>query len=392
MLNYSFSTVLMAFLASNLLLVFITLCFCNAKIMANAGYKLLALFILFTILRFILPFELPFCTTLYMPRWLSSLVASIRHRDTGIILMNHMVSLWNIFELIWGIGILILLLRYIIRYLKTTHEIILYRKDVTRQTPYLSLLQQICDEKGKPNRFRVYTLPIVKTPRLYGILHPWILLPEGQNYTETELYYILSHEAAHHFHHDLLTKTIIKIITIFYWWNPFCPLLNKQASMILEMHVDDSLVASDSRIAKDYMRTLIALSERLAEDHSIPQIYTMSLFPEKTGATEKRFNMMTADASKRNKLLNITFSLITVFVLVFSYSFIFEAVYVVPEASDPLFEGVSEYALDNGDGTYNIYLGSVHMKTVNSLANYPYAVVIHDISELPDEVLIIPTQ
>lgn len=60
MVHYSFSTILMTFIASNLIIVLITVCFRCEKILLSIGYKLAAVFLVLTVLRVLFPFELPF--------------------------------------------------------------------------------------------------------------------------------------------------------------------------------------------------------------------------------------------------------------------------------------------------------------------------------------------
>ncbi len=68
MLYYSFSTVLMTILASNFLIILISLCFQNDKLMVTIGYKLLAVFAIFTLLRLLLPFEFPFSNNIILQK------------------------------------------------------------------------------------------------------------------------------------------------------------------------------------------------------------------------------------------------------------------------------------------------------------------------------------
>ena len=52
--TFDISTVYMAILTTNLLLMIISVIICNKKILINAGYKLIAIFLILTAIRYIL--------------------------------------------------------------------------------------------------------------------------------------------------------------------------------------------------------------------------------------------------------------------------------------------------------------------------------------------------
>lgn len=80
MIHFSFSSVLMTFLVSNLLLVVISLLFRNENILAKLGFRLTAIFCIITLIRLLLPLELPFTKTVILPKALSEVLFAIRHR------------------------------------------------------------------------------------------------------------------------------------------------------------------------------------------------------------------------------------------------------------------------------------------------------------------------
>ena len=60
MIHFSLSSVLMTVLVSNLLLVLISLLFRNEDVLAKIGFRLTAIFCIITLIRLVLPLELPF--------------------------------------------------------------------------------------------------------------------------------------------------------------------------------------------------------------------------------------------------------------------------------------------------------------------------------------------
>jgi len=82
-MNYSFATVLMTILASNLVIILITLCFRFEKLLLTIGYRLLAVFLVLTLVRFVFPFELPFAKSIYLAEPISSVIFFLRQPLIG---------------------------------------------------------------------------------------------------------------------------------------------------------------------------------------------------------------------------------------------------------------------------------------------------------------------
>ena len=74
MIHFSLSSVLMTVLVSNLLLVLISLLFRNEDVLAKIGFRLTAIFCIITLIRLVLPLELPFAKTVILPKVLSDVL------------------------------------------------------------------------------------------------------------------------------------------------------------------------------------------------------------------------------------------------------------------------------------------------------------------------------
>ena len=79
MIQFSFSSVLMTVLTSNLLLILVALFFRNEKTLARVGYRLTAVYCAVTLIRLLFPCELPFTKTVVLPSGISNLFALLRH-------------------------------------------------------------------------------------------------------------------------------------------------------------------------------------------------------------------------------------------------------------------------------------------------------------------------
>lgn len=383
MLHYSFSTVYMAVLTSNLILILITILFRNHKMMINVGYKLLSLFVALTALRFVLPFEFPFTNTVFLKEFETLSMAITSVRKSFIPLGTHTFSLWDIFEMIWIIGFFINLIHYFRLHRKTRYFILANSLDVTEQEPYRSTLDRICRERSKKNPFRVLTVNGINTLMVYGIFTPHILIPEGLELPEEKWYYILSHEASHHFHHDLLIKTLTRFVTMVYWWNPASHILNKQVDVILEMRVDNIVAAYSQETIIKYLHCLTELGELALKKNVLPNAVTLSLLTAEDSSLIQRYHMLASAGKRKNLIINAGLFALIIGVYAASHLYIFEASYIPPEIRETTFSATADncYAILKEDGTYDVYLMDLFIENVASLEYYPPEVPVYPESE-----------
>lgn len=215
MLNFSFSTVLMALLTSSVLVGLIAIVFHNDNTLACAGYKLLGVFVGLTVLRLILPFEFPFTKNINFSSSLSKIVTLFRKPQIQVV--HTTISFWNLFEIIWIIGIIFNVIRHINQHCRAQDYILKYGHNRTNDIKYKTILDSICIQHNRKNDFRVMELPNMNIPIIYGLKNPCIILPDNLSISEEQLYYVFCHEAMHHFHHDFLIKSIIRFFAIVYW-------------------------------------------------------------------------------------------------------------------------------------------------------------------------------
>lgn len=370
-MHYSFSSVYMAIIASNVLLILLTLCFRNKKIMVNAGYKMLLVFVYCTLLRFLFPFELPFSRNVLLPESLSFVVSRV-HLPLFIV-SNFYFSIWILLLVIWTIGFFIQLAKHIKISKKFKYDILSSSLNITENEPYHSLVEQICKEKGKRNRFEIFEVTEIAVPMLYGVFSPKILIPAEWEVTSEYLYYVLTHEISHHFHHDLVIKNLVNLLAMVYWWNPFCHLLVRQTTIILEMRIDDKITQSDAQTTAEYLHCLIEIAEKAVASNQeiIPDTLTIS-FSDNTKELTKRFVMLTESGKQKHHSWNIALAILMFGIYILSYLYIFEAHYISPEkefTSIDLIES-NTYAIQNENGSYDIYYDNYFLETVDSLEYY----------------------
>lgn len=380
-MHYSFSTVLMTVITGNLLIILISIFLKNKKLLISVGYKLLAAFAIFTVFRFILPFEFPFTITIVLPEVLSKLISYIRHSFYTIGSLE--ISPWFVFEIVWATGVFVGLVLYFREHLIMRRFINLYGKDVTQAEPYVSLLKEVAPSAKRLHTFRIIELPYITSPMLYSFGTHNILLPREFFLPKRDLYYVFCHEMSHHIHRDLWLKNLIRIIKIIYWWNPFCYLFKNQTDMILEMRVDESLTKANNERTAEYLRCLIHLAESASESEPTPSSLAVPFLPGNKSNLQKRFELLCNQKKSTIYTVNILFTCITVLAFVLSYTFIFEARHYTEEVQAESFSLSFDnaYAVILNNGTYDIYLNDMLIENVDTLDYYPADIPLYTIQE-----------
>ena len=153
--------------------------------------------------------------------------------------VNLLENLFNIASVVWIIVALASILTLTIIYFITLGEM----KDA---------------KKLKDN---IYISDKIKTPAVYGIIKPKIILPI--EYQESELNYILMHENAHIKRKDNLVRLLAFIVVCLHWFNPFAWLLLKLLYSDIELACDESVLSNcDETERKKYAYTLLSTAEK----------------------------------------------------------------------------------------------------------------------------------
>jgi len=383
MLHFSFSTVLMALLTSSLLVGLTALVFLHSNTMVCAGYKLLAVFVGLAVIRLFFPFEFPFTANLYFSPMLSKIIAIFRQPQVRI--LDTAISFWNIFEIVWIIGIIFSLIRYVRQYYYTKNFILKYGQEHTEDIKYKTLLDNICLQYNQNNNFRVMELPDISIPSIFGLRNPYILLPVGISVPTDKLYYILCHEAMHHFHHDLLIKGLIRIFSIIYWWNPAFIILYKQTNIVLEMHIDKLITHNETEATEQYAECLLYMKKNSLKHLSQPSAFLKKnscyFMQSQDKDFKRRFYMLLQDyAGSKKVFTGIMLTALMAGVYLSSYLFVLEANYYPPQFEEILLIPNPEntYFIKNNGSDYEVYINGLYIETTDSLDSYPNGIKIYN--------------
>lgn len=368
MLKNMFSPVLMTILTSNVLIIITALCFKYTRLMLQVGYKVLGFVITLIIVRFLFPVELSISQNIILPQSISFIISRVRWNC--LVWKGMSLSPWIIFCWVWLAVAAVLIFHYVCCYWHCKVQIERQGIFLTKQAPVCEMLNRICQEQGKKNCFQVVEYAGVTIPCLFGIMRPYILLPKAYQLSEADLYIVLRHETAHHFHHDLLLKATLKMITLVYWWNPIGWLLNNQTDVLLDMRIDEKLTSRGNAIKREYLNCLLRIADASVDTkNETSSAFVISMCKD-SGLIKKRFVMMTKKRGK-SYFAGVLALFVSIGIFCFSYSYTFEMRYLTPEMEQYTIPSEHGYLVLNSDNKYDLYAYGYYIGTVDNPQSYP---------------------
>lgn len=370
MLNFSFPSVYTALLTGNLILIPLTFFLFRRKTLVDFSLTGLGIFFILVVTRMFFPFELPITTNIYFPKPVSKGITDfLRPRFT---IGEHIYAFWDFFLVIWFLVFLVLLFRFLSVAHKFHHFMQIHGKSVDPTDIRQLTLNQILKEEPTKSRISLLALPKLQTPLVYRRgLQYWIVLPESLDFSERELFFVFKHELSHIRHHDLTLKTVSSVLCIFYWWNPLNYFLKRNTSLLLELRID-RLLAYSPDATSAYLECLLKVAKQSELGLSSPNALTFCT--SNHSLLTKRFEML-MQQRQRGVWANIKKAipvLASAALYIGSFFFILEPSYVSPEVEEYAFQLTEEnaYAVENPDGSYDLFLLGEYIETVDSLEYY----------------------
>ena len=115
----------------------------------------------------------------------------------------------------------------------------------------------------------------VKSPALFGYIHPRLLLPEGvlERLDQDKLRYVLLHELAHLKRHDIAISWLVTVLQAIHWFNPFVWYAFYQMRIDQEIACDAYVLSQLERDQSTrYAHTLVGLLECFLENRNLPAL------------------------------------------------------------------------------------------------------------------------
>ncbi|EOS59993.1 hypothetical protein C815_01846 [Firmicutes bacterium M10-2] len=345
-MTFSLSSLFNTLLVSGVLIFLLNLVLIHKKLYLLFRVDFLCMLVCMVVLHLCLPFEFFFTKSL-RSRYLMTYIQDF------ILLEIYGYPLYQILFLIWGIGIVI----YLVKYIRKILWINRFYKKIIQNAQCFSIEDLL--EKTIDSNANVYVSKLVSSPMVLGF-HKSILLPDIE-FDQSELENILYHELQHIKNHDILIKHMLNLLSIVYWWFPPMKKLAKNIGLILEIRVDSKVVDfSDKEKLFGYTHTLIDVQKKLTM-LSIPnwKKNAACLIDDQISVLEYRINYLLKEEIKRKTKFIIVIFLVCL-------PFLSNSIMLEPYYYDNMMEKgygyTTEYIIENcelihhKDGTYGLLM------------------------------------
>lgn len=216
----------------------------------------------------------------------------------------------NVLMLLWVIGIALFLIYQWVGYLLFKKKALRWSKEPT-DTQINNRLREISRDMRLKKEITVRISKGISSPLMTGFSRPLLFLPE-ENYSNTDLNFILYHELTHYQRRDIWYKLFLMVVNAIHWFNPFIYLMFHEASADLELSCDDRVIkgfSNDER--RMYSETILA---SIAEQKS-HKMALSTYFHGGQKTMKSRFENIFNTKKKRNGMIALLAVMLTVGIL-----------------------------------------------------------------------------
>lgn len=355
----SLGSIIFCFGITLLLSIYLILVMRAKNIIFIKENKIVFIGIIFILVRILIPFNFPFTVTIPVTNVMPE-ITDFFWIDIG------KYNIYTYFLLIWAVGAEIKIVLLIMRQYKI-YKAMGRISELQKNEEYT----QLCDKVDK--NIEILVAPINGSPRILGIFHPRIILPEYiLNLPEKYVDDVLRHEFQHYKNHDLWLACLLRILACLYWWNPFIYILQDKLMLIMELDSDMMILEEGDEEKKiDYAECLLIISKIIASDEAnIFHEAGIALFQKKS-ILRLRIERIIAFEKKSGHKSKI-FKKISSFLIAV---FVFASLILVPEAynisgAEPkeTFDITPENAyLEEENGEFKLYFDGEYLMTMEHI-------------------------
>ena len=175
--------------------------------------------------------------------------------DSALTLMNYVMGANSYFPITYKVD----LLENIFKIASVIWAIVALAAILTLTIIYFVTLSEATD--AQKLRGTIYISDKIRTPAVYGIIKPKIILPT--EYDASKLNLILMHENAHIKRKDNFSRLFALIIVCIHWFNPFAWLLLNMLYADIELACDETVLSKCNETErKEYAYTLLSTTEK----------------------------------------------------------------------------------------------------------------------------------
>jgi len=296
------------------------------------------------------------------------------------------ISIANVFIFVWGAVAVYLLAKYLYEYMGKFGSIMNWFESCERDEYAESLLAEMI---GSDKHFHVYRNGSFSMA-IATAIKPYIILPKAE-FPPNELRAILLHEWKHIQDKDYLTELIANIICFVFWWNPLVYVLRRNFCFVQELKCDQFAV-SKGKSFKHFLGAILLLDrakkDKTAERMKYEEV-NANVFISDDNELVDRLEILALRGKSKNKRIftNVCYSIAIVAMFFASYMFtILPAFWRSPDVSvatenltddyretGGILVPVEAFAVDNGDGTFSIYIDGqfqMHVDDTHEFLNW----------------------
>lgn len=361
----SFSVLINIFVFSSIAIILLKIVFRNDYVVLRQDVRFIMICLILIMLRLFIPIESPRVSRIPVFRVYPDIYRFLRR--PLFFVDNGQVSFLRLLVIMWIIGAVIMMLSRVYSYYSTVRRVKSYKGLVDKE--FDSVLKKINAEYAKSTEFRLVVSEDTDTAYIFGIIKPYIVIPEGVEWNRQEIYFILKHEVLHFYRGDILIRALCEILKAVYWWNPFIYMLGRLVVNMQEINVDFKVIKGLPGVEQlDYSDCLIKVA-RDGKKRREKKGWEMGFRKESPSVIHKRISLMlkSLKIDRKRTVASLMLSIVILCLINLCPSvFIFEP-YSKVEADTEGTIGVREgniYYIKNSDDTYDIYINNEYYKTV----------------------------
>jgi beta-lactamase regulating signal transducer with metallopeptidase domain len=337
----------------------------------------LLLLLVLSVLRMFVAIEIPGATVILSERIYPAIVSFFRIELIPHRIFGMPINIARVFICIWGVGTIGLTAWYAIDYISKFRPIMKWLGSYPRDKHAETLLSSII---GDDKKFRVYRNGSFISP-ISTAVKPYIILPKIE-FTDDELRVVLLHEWKHIRDKDYLSDIIINLICFLFWWNPAVYVWRRNFLFVTELKCDRFAVSNKKEL-KHFLKGLQLLDDLEKETQHNRMNYSgaKALVTDSDELGDRIDMLFLRGQSRKKKIItNVCYSIVIFAVFFASYTFT-----ILPafwEAADvpmsvegfewehsecgDVFRIEENFLLDNGDGTFSLYIDGQRVAQVCS--------------------------
>lgn len=363
---FSFRALVSIILFSSIAVVLLKLVFRNNNAVLRMDIRFLMACMLLILFRMFVPIESPITNNIPVYKIYPDIYRFLR----GMFLVDifsFSITVLELVKLIWLAGAIIALAMLAKSYMDLMWSV--HRCPELEDERICRIASKVNEEYGKKYSFKLVKEAAVSIPFVCGILKPVIVMPELE-LTDKEVYFILRHEMLHYYRGDTLIKVLCEILKAVYWWNPFMYMLSDLVSNMQEINVDFKIVEGLPDLYQlEYSQCLVRVA-KTQQHKKAESRWRVSFKKESPSSTNKRISLMlrNMEINRKKTAASILLSVVILSLVVLCPNVIVFEPYSIPEELIDMSVGGREggiWGVDNKDGTYDIYVDGIYLKTVS---------------------------